>query len=268
MSTRVPQHYIPKHLSKKNKTKLKKELKKSRKMYKKGKYYTRKHIPGYKSKKTSWEKQLRDIYSIPASQTLSLPYLVKRTKCSSTSLNKIVKKGMGAYYSSGSRPNQNAFSWGKARLYSALSGGPAAARDMSILKEGCKPNSKPLQLARNPSKNTKRALIKLKGGAKMKEQIVRFTKSPIRFKKYRAYLKHRTTKKERHVDFGDNRYQQYKDRTPLQLYKSQNHNDRSRMRNYFTRHSGTPNKTKAIQLEQKRSDNLYNAKILSHTFLW
>lgn len=268
MSSRVPQHYIPKHLSKKNKTTLKKELDKSRKMYTKGKYYTRKKISGYNSKKTSWEKQMRDTYGIPANQPLNLPYLAKRTKCSATSLNKIVKKGMGAYYSSGSRPNQTAFSWGKARLYSALSGGPAAARDVSILKEGCKPNSKPLQLARNPSKNTKRALIKLKGGAKMKEQIIEITKSPIKFKKYRAYLKDNKTKKERHIDFGDNRYQQYKDRTPLKLYKSGNHSDKSRMGRYFTRHSGTSNRSKAIQLEKSKSKHMYNAKILSHTFLW
>ena len=35
-------------------------------------------------------------------------------------LKKIINKGMGAYYSSGSRPNQTAHSWGYARLASAL----------------------------------------------------------------------------------------------------------------------------------------------------
>lgn len=264
----VPQHYVPKHLSKKNKSMLKQELKKSRKMYKRGKYYTRKHIPDYKSKKTSWEKQVRNTYSVPSTHALDIPYLAKRTKCSATALNKIVKKGMGAYYSSGSRPNQTPFSWGKARLYSALSGGPAASVDVSILKEGCAPNSKPLRLARNPRENTKRSLIQLKGGVKMKERIIRFTRSPIEYKKYRAYLKNTKTKKERHIDFGDNRYQQYKDRTPLKLYKSGNHFDIRRRQRYFTRHSGTPYREKAIQLEKARSDHMYNAKILSHEYLW
>lgn len=268
MSDRVPQHYIPKHLNKQEKKTLKRELKKSREMYKKGKYHTRKKISGYKSKKTSWEKRLRKKYKIPENTKLEIPYLAKRTKCSMPTLNKIVKKGMGAYYSSGSRPNQTPFSWGNARLYSALSGGPASKTDYALLKDGCTSKSKALRLARNSRKNTKRPLIKLKGGTKMKERIVEIKKSPRKFKKYRAYLKNNKTKKERHVDFGDNRYQQYKDRTPLKLYQSGNHNDKSRMGRYFTRHSGTSNRKKAIQLEKSKSNHMYNAKILSHTFLW
>ena len=43
----VPQRYIPKHLSKTDKNKLKKELLKSRKMYKKGKYHTRKKVKSF-----------------------------------------------------------------------------------------------------------------------------------------------------------------------------------------------------------------------------
>ena len=44
----VPQHYVPKSLTKKMRKKQKAELKKSRKMYKKGKYHTRKKVKGYK----------------------------------------------------------------------------------------------------------------------------------------------------------------------------------------------------------------------------
>ena len=40
----VPSHYVPKNLSKKDKKIIKKELIKSRKLYKKGKYYTRKKV--------------------------------------------------------------------------------------------------------------------------------------------------------------------------------------------------------------------------------
>jgi hypothetical protein len=266
--TRVPQHYIPNTLSKKDKKVIKRELNKSRKLYKKQQYHTRKNVKGYKSKKTSWENRLREQHNIPSSQSLNIKFLSKRTKCSPASLNKIIKKGMGAYYSSGSRPNQTPFSWGKARLYSALSGGPASKVDHAILKEGCHPKSKTLRLAKHPRKNTKRSFVLLKGGTKMKERIVKFTKSPIQFKKYRAYIKHKDTQKERHIDFGDNRYQQYQDRTPLKLYKSGDHNDRSRMRRYFTRHSGTPKRKRAIQMEKEKSKNIYNAKILSHEYLW
>ena len=61
---------------------------------------------------------------------------------------KIINKGEGAYYSSGSRPNQSAQSWGIARLASSISSGKAAAVDYNILEKGCKPNSKALTLAK------------------------------------------------------------------------------------------------------------------------
>ena len=62
-------------------------------------------------------------------------------------MDKIVKKGMGAYYSSGSRPNQTAHSWGRARLFSALSGGPASKIDYKILEQGCPKNSKNIKIS-------------------------------------------------------------------------------------------------------------------------
>ena len=44
----------------------------------------------------------------------------------------IKKKGIGAYYSSGSRPNQTPSSWWKARLYSVIMGGAARKVDKKI----------------------------------------------------------------------------------------------------------------------------------------
>jgi hypothetical protein len=74
--------------------------------------------------------------------------LVKASGCSKKALSKIINKGEGAYYSSGSRPNQTAQSWGVARLASALTAGKAAAVDYDILEKGCKPTSKALTLAK------------------------------------------------------------------------------------------------------------------------
>jgi hypothetical protein len=54
----------------------------------------------------------------------------------------------------------------------------------------------------------------------------------------------------------------------LGLYKSQNHNTRKRMENYFLRHSGTKNKTLAIKKEKAKSDGYYTPKLLSHIYLW
>lgn len=45
---------------------------------------------------------------------------------------KIINKGIGAYYSSGSRPNQTGESWAYARLASVIMNGPARKYDMDI----------------------------------------------------------------------------------------------------------------------------------------
>ena len=74
--------------------------------------------------------------------------LSRKTGCSVNALEKIVKKGQGAYYSSGSRPNQTAHSWGYARLASAITGGKSAAVDYYILKDGCNKTSKALRYAK------------------------------------------------------------------------------------------------------------------------
>jgi hypothetical protein len=47
----------------------------------------------------------------------------------------IIKKGKGAYFSGGSRPNQNPFSWGLARLASVIMDGPARKVDQKIWDE-------------------------------------------------------------------------------------------------------------------------------------
>jgi len=101
----------------------------------------------------------------------------------------------------------------------------------------------------------------------MKERIVKFEKGP-NFKKYTAHIQNKKTKKKRRLHFGDKRYQQYKDRTPLKLYRKQNHGTRKRMQNYFNRHSGVKSRKKAIEKEKKKSKGLYTPKLLSHIYLW
>ena len=142
----VPIKYLPKRLTKKDKKKQAKQLKKSRDAYKKGIYIHRKPVKSFKSKKSQHILNAEKIYNI---KNLSVNNeLANKTGCSIRALNKIIKKGIGAYYSSGSRPNQTAHSWGIARLASSISGGKAAAVDFNILKEGCMPNSKALKLAK------------------------------------------------------------------------------------------------------------------------
>ena len=142
---RIPSHYIPKTLSKRDKKLQKSELLKSRKLYKKGKYHTRRKLSTFKSKPSKHIKKVKDIYNIDENK-INISNLSKKTKCTRKALQKIVNKGMGAYYSSGSRPNQTPHSWGYARLYSAITGGPASKIDKDILLKGCKKDSKAIKL--------------------------------------------------------------------------------------------------------------------------
>ena len=63
-------------------------------------------------------------------------------------MDKIVKKGMGAYYSSGSRPNQTAHSWGRQDYSVRFQEDLRSKIDYKILEQGCPKNSKTLKLAR------------------------------------------------------------------------------------------------------------------------
>jgi len=142
---KFPIRYLPKSLSARDKIDQIKMLTKSKKLYKMNKYYTRKQLSSYKSKKSEHIGNARKIYNI---QTVTPnAELSIKTGCTLATLNQIVKKGEGAYYSSGSRPNQTPKSWGLARLASALTAGKAAAVDYDIIDKGCNHNKKAFILA-------------------------------------------------------------------------------------------------------------------------
>jgi hypothetical protein len=131
--------YLPKVLSAKDRKTQINLLNRSKREYKKGKYFTRKKLISFKSKPSRHIIEAKKMYKI-ANMSVN-DELVKKTGCSKKALNKIINKGAGAYYSSGSRPNQTAQSWGIARLASALTKGKAGAIDYDILINGCKRNS-------------------------------------------------------------------------------------------------------------------------------
>jgi len=93
---KIPLRYLPKKLTLKDKKKQIKMLKKSRKLYKKGLYYTRKNLKSFKSKKSNHilnAKKMYNVTKIGATDELS-----KKTKCSKESLAKIIKnKGNKKY---------------------------------------------------------------------------------------------------------------------------------------------------------------------------
>jgi hypothetical protein len=145
-SLRFPIRYLPKFLTKRDKKKQINMLQKSKKLYKKNKYYTRKQLPSYKSKPSKHILKARKIYKVD--KIIPSKELALKTGCSISALNQIVKKGEGAYYSSGSRPNQTPHSWGYARLASSITAGKAAAVDYSIIEKGCNHNKPAFILAK------------------------------------------------------------------------------------------------------------------------
>ena len=102
---RVPMRYVPRALSRKDRSKQIAMLKRSRRTYKRGKYYGRttklKSYPHVASKHTDAARRMYHVDRIVPNAALAAA-----TGCSVSALNKIVKKGEGAFYSSGSRPNQ------------------------------------------------------------------------------------------------------------------------------------------------------------------
>jgi hypothetical protein len=142
---KIPNRYVPGNLTSKDKQLQLKMLKKSRRMYKNKKYFTRKKIASFKNKKSSHIQNAERIYGVKT--VVPNQELARKTGCSLNALNQIVKKGEGAYYSSGSRPNQTARSWGLARLASSVTGGNAALVDFHILKDGCDHKKKAYILA-------------------------------------------------------------------------------------------------------------------------
>ena len=158
--TSVPVRYLPKSLSRKDRAKQSAQLKKSRRLYKQGKYHTRKQVSSFKSKPSGHVQNARRMYRVD--HVSPNPKLAKATGCSVGALRRIVRKGEGAYFSSGSRPNQTAHSWGYARLASAITGQKAAAVDFHIINSGCKHSGRAYRLAARSVRKHKHGQTKTK----------------------------------------------------------------------------------------------------------
>ena len=152
MPVKVPIRYLPTRLTRKDKKKQVQMLLKSRKLYKSKQYFTRKKVSSFKSKPSPHVADAIRIYKLKQGNVKPSKELMKATGCSMQVLNKIVQKGEGAYFSSGSRPNQSAQSWGLARLASSVTGGKAAAVDFNIIEQGCQHNKKAFKLAEKARK--------------------------------------------------------------------------------------------------------------------
>ena len=159
-TVKIPIRYIPQKITDKDKRKQVKMLNKSKKMYKNNQYYSRPHISSYKSKPSGHIVNARKIYNIE--NIAPTRELAEKTGCKLSALNEIVRKGEGAYYSSGSRPNQTPQSWGLARLASSITAGKAAAVDYNIINKGCNHHKKAFILANKSRRKYKYGQSKTK----------------------------------------------------------------------------------------------------------
>ena len=113
----VPRTYVPKTLSKEDKKKQIKSIKEQK---------SRPKLKSFKSKPSSFTERFKKKYGAKDIKWIS-KNIIKME-----GINQIKKKGIAAYYNSGSRPNQTPSSWWKARLYSVILGGPARRIDKKI----------------------------------------------------------------------------------------------------------------------------------------
>lgn len=133
----IPKRYLS-GLSRKDRKTQKKNILKARKSYKSNKskkkntkYVSRPKLKSFKSKKSSWTQKFHNLY--PGVKTIK--DISKAVGIPKNALLQVKKKGMGAYYSSGSRPNQTAQSWGLARMYSYILGGKTRKIDHEITEK-------------------------------------------------------------------------------------------------------------------------------------
>ena len=154
---KLPMRYLPKMLSHKNRSKQVKIIKLTRKLYKNGIYYKRPLLNTFKTKPSKHVIKAKRIYNVikvgPTKE------LAKKTGCSIKGLNQIIKKGEGAYYSSGSRPNQTAQSWAIARLAGSITGGKSSMIDYDIINRECKHSKKAFKLANKNQRRSTRHII-------------------------------------------------------------------------------------------------------------
>ena len=82
----------------------------------------------YRSRRSPWVRKFEDRYG----ESITNKSFIDRNIITRAGQERILDTGRGAYYSSGSRPNQTPSSWAYARLASVIMGGPARKVDRDI----------------------------------------------------------------------------------------------------------------------------------------
>jgi len=116
--------YVPSSLTTEDKKKQIKSIKDKK---------DRPKVKSFESKRSPFVIRFEKKFGFPITDKAK----INKTLLSTIGINKILKKGMAAYYTGGSRPNQTKESWSFARLASSLLFGKAANVDRNeLLKYG------------------------------------------------------------------------------------------------------------------------------------
>ena len=83
-----------------------------------------------------------------------------------------------------------------------------------------------------------------------------FEQAKTKHKMYAAVLVNKETKREKRVNFGDKRYQNYQDKTGLNAYPRLVHGDKERRKRYHDRH------------KKDIKQGYYSAGYFSLRYLW
>jgi len=119
MPPKINKKYVPDSLTKKDKEKQIKSIKEKKE---------RPKVDSFKSKRSSLVERFEKKYGYKISNLSR----ISKEIISKKGIDLIIKKGQGAYYSSGSRPNQTAQSWALARLAGVIMNSPARKVDAEI----------------------------------------------------------------------------------------------------------------------------------------
>ncbi len=119
MPPKINKKYVPDSLTKKDKEKQIKSIKEKKE---------RPKVDSFKSKRRSLVERFEKKYGYKISNLSR----ISKEIISKKGIDLIIKKGQGAYYSSGSRPNQTAQSWALARLAGVIMNSPARKVDAEI----------------------------------------------------------------------------------------------------------------------------------------
>ena len=116
---KIPKQYIPSSLTPADRKKQEESIRKGK---------PRPKVESFKSKRSSHVVKFEKKYGVKITNKA----FIYKNIMSKRGVDLVLKRGIAAYFSSGSRPNQTPASWSNARLASVIMGGAARKVDKAI----------------------------------------------------------------------------------------------------------------------------------------